>query len=179
MLYFSANFVAGEWQMFLLAHRRWGTFREEERLRLSDRNSILMTQNPVRSANTSMEQFHCSSYCLRMTDKRQKVVKVKCKCDESLTKQSIWVEYSILQMKHLSSAGAHTQMNTTLFQNRPGETYNWTNLHLEPHDYRIYYVNIDLRHQYGISIAESQTFLLAKRPSMAMSEETRLPFARY
>ena len=32
------------------------------------------------------------------------------------------------------------------------------------HDYRIYYVNIDLRHQYGISIAESQTFLLAKRP---------------
>ena len=33
-----------------------------------------------------------------------------------------------------------------------------------PHDYRIYYVNIDLRHQYGISVAESQTFLLAKRP---------------
>ena len=32
-------------QTFLLAHRRWGTFREEERLRLSDRNSILMTQN--------------------------------------------------------------------------------------------------------------------------------------
>ena len=30
--------------------------------------------------------------------------------------------------------------------------------------YRIYYVNIDLRHQYGISTAESQTFLLAKRP---------------
>ena len=36
-----------------------------------------------------------------------------------------------------------------------------------------------LRHQYGISVAESQTFLLAKRPSMVMSEETRLPFARY
>ena len=33
------------------------------------------------------------------------------------------------------------------------------------------YVNIDLRHQYGISVAESQTFLLAKRPSAAMSEE--------
>ena len=29
---------------------------------------------------------------------------------------------------------------------------------MEPHDYRIYYVNIDLRHQYGISVAESQTF---------------------
>ena len=35
---------------------------------------------------------------------------------------------------------------------------------LEPHDYRIYYVNIDLRHQYGISVGESQTFLRAKRP---------------
>ena len=41
---------------------------------------------------------------------------------------------------------------------------NQTNLHLEPHDYRIYYVNIDLRHQYGISVAEAQTFLLAKHP---------------
>ena len=31
--------------MFLIAHRRWGTFREEEHLRLNDRNSILMMQN--------------------------------------------------------------------------------------------------------------------------------------
>ena len=30
-------------QTFRLVHRRWGTFREEEGLRLSDRNSILMT----------------------------------------------------------------------------------------------------------------------------------------
>ena len=35
---------------------------------------------------------------------------------------------------------------------------------MEPHDYWVYYVNIDLRHQYGISVAELQTFLLAKRP---------------
>ena len=34
-----------------------------------------------------------------------------------------------------------------------------------------------MRHQYGISAVESQTFLLAKRPSPAMSEEKRLPFA--
>ena len=40
-----------------------------------------------------------------------------------------------------------------------------------------YYVNIDLRHRYGISVAESQTFLLAKRPSEAMNEEKRLAFA--
>ena len=45
------------------------------------------------------------------------------------------------------------------------------------HDYRNYYVNIDLRHQYGISVSESQTF--AKRPLAVMSEEKRLPFAGY
>ena len=55
-------------------------------------------------------------------------------------------------------------MNTTLYQNLPEDRQNWTNLYLEPHDYRIYYVNIDLRHQYGISVAEWQTFLRAKRP---------------
>ena len=38
------------------------------------------------------------------------------------------------------------------------------NLDVEPHDYRIYCVNINLRHQYGISVAESQTFLRAKLP---------------
>ena len=61
-------------------------------------------------------------------------------------------------------AGARGQMNTTLCQNRPEETQNWTNLYLKPHDCRIYYANINLRHQYGISAAESQTFLRAKRP---------------
>ena len=50
---------------------------------------------------------------------------------------------------------------------------------MEPHDYRVYYVNIDLLDQYGISVVEYQTFLLAKRPSVTMSEEKRLPFAGY
>ena len=49
---------------------------------------------------------------------------------------------------------------------------------MEPHDYRVYYVNIDLRHQYGISVAESQTFLRAKRPSGEERGETHV-FARY
>ena len=61
-------------------------------------------------------------------------------------------------------AGARGQMNTTLCQNRPEKTQNWTNLYLKPHDCQIYYANINLRHQYGISVAESQTFLRAKRP---------------
>ena len=38
--------------------------------------------------------------------------------------------------------------------------------YLEPNDYRIYYVNTDLRHQYGISAAESQTFLRTKRSQL-------------
>ena len=37
--------IACERQTFLLAHRRRGTFSREERLRLIDRNSIMMTQN--------------------------------------------------------------------------------------------------------------------------------------
>ena len=121
-------------------------------------------QNPVRSADWSTEQLHCFSYCLQMTDKIQKATKVKCKREESLTKQSIFVEYSLLQKRHLSFAGARGQINTTLYQNRPEDTQNQTNLYLELHDYQIYYVNIDLRHQYGISVAESQTFLRARRP---------------
>ena len=66
----------------------------------------------------------------------------------------------------MSFAGSRWQMNTTLNQNRPEDTqnWNWTNLCLEPRDCQIHYVNIDLRHRYGISVAESQTFLLAKRP---------------
>ena len=51
----------------------------------------------------------------------------------------------------------------------PGETKNQTNLHLEPHDYWIYYVNIDLRRQYGISVAKSGETSLAAR-----SKEKRL-----
>jgi len=57
-----------------------------------------------------------------MTYKNQKATKVKCKCEESLTKQSIFVEYSLLLKKHLSIAGARWQMNTTLYQNRPEGT---------------------------------------------------------
>ena len=49
--------IACERQTFLLAHRRWRTFREEERLRLSDRNSILMTLINVYSINPVVMGF--------------------------------------------------------------------------------------------------------------------------
>ena len=70
------------------------------------------------------------------------------------SRRSIWVLLELF--------GRWTQHFTKIDQ----RTQNWTNLYSEPHDYRIHYVNIDLRHQYGISAAESQTFLRAKRPQL-------------
>ena len=44
---------------------------------------------------------------------------------------------------------------------------------MEPHNYQIYYVNVDIRHQYGISLADSQTFGSSRNvPSGEEGEET-------
>ena len=43
-------------------------------------------------------------------------------------------------------------------------------INVEAHNYRIYYVSIHLRHQYGIFAAETQTFLSAKRPQASGEE---------
>ena len=63
-------------------------------------------------------------------------------------------------------------MNTTLYQNRPGKTQIeqisiWTPW-LPDYSHE-YYVNIDLRHQYGIPVAESLS-----RWVVPSSEEKRL-----
>ena len=126
-------------------------------------DDVKSVRKPVRSAELSTEKLDCFCHCLRMTGKRQKATKVKGRREESLTKQSIFVEYSVFQNKHLSFAKVRWQMNTILYQNRPEDSQNWTNLYLEPHDYLIYYVIADLRHQCGISVAESQTFFRVKR----------------
>ena len=80
---------------FIRAFRRWGRFawRNRQKFHADDVKSV---RNPVRSAVWSTEKLHCFSYCLRMTDKRQKATKVNCKCEECQTKQSIFVEYSLL-----------------------------------------------------------------------------------
>ena len=73
---------------------RWGTSAtQRQKFHTDDVKSV---RNPVRSADWSTQQLHCFSYCLWMTDKRQKATKVKCKREESLTKQSIFVECSLL-----------------------------------------------------------------------------------
>ena len=69
---------------------------------------------------------------------RQKVTKVKCKRDKS-PKQGLFLEYILRRKSKLDHKA---------------------NLHLEPHDYKINYVNIDLRHQYGISVLAEHTSLL-------------------
>ena len=110
---FSSLFVAGD------VLRGGTSATQQQKFHTYDVKSV---QNAVRSPDWSKEQLHCFSHCLRVTDKRQKATKVKCKCDESLTKQSIFVEYSLLYNKHLSFAGARSQMNTTLYQNRSKKT---------------------------------------------------------
>ena len=56
-----------------------------------------------------------------MTDKKQKATKVKCKRDESLTKQSIFVECSLLQKKYLSFDFTKTNQKT----HKAGQIYIW------------------------------------------------------
>ena len=93
-----------------------------------------------------------------MTDKRPKATKVKCKRDESIKTVNTCGIYSSLVVAF--EVRKWTQYLTKIDQD---ETLNQTNVHSEPHDYRIYYVNTDLRHEHQISVAESQTFLIARR----------------
>lgn len=74
-----------------------------------------------------------------MRDRRKKVTQVKCKCDESTTTQSIFVEYNIALQKEVFEFCCH------LFARR---TQNFT--------------IIDL--QYSISIVEVQMSLLQHVP---------------
>ena len=66
-----------------------------------------------------------------MTDKRQKATKVKCKREESLQKQSIFVEYSLLFEEAfeflLKLVGRWTQHFTKIDQKtrKIGQIYIW------------------------------------------------------
>ena len=87
----AANLVACEYSSLssLLAAR---DVLQKRRLRLSDRNSILMTYNlsgiwlGALIGRRSSYPILIISYCLRMTNKRQKATKVKSKRDESTKK---------------------------------------------------------------------------------------------
>ena len=76
----------------------------------------------------------------------------------------------------LELVGRSTQQFTKIDQKTRIEI--WTNLYVEPHDYQIYYVSIDLCHQNGISVAESQTFLDLCEMSPATKSEVKQMFSQ-
>ena len=47
-------------------------------------------------------------------------------------------------------------------------------MYLEPHDYQIYYVNIDLRHEYGISAPQVADVPPRETSPVAESKEKRM-----
>ena len=84
---FSSLFDAEDKSHRITSATQWQNFNTD---------GVKSVWNPVRSADESTEWLHCFSYCLRKTDKRQKATKVKCKRNESVTKQSKLVEYILL-----------------------------------------------------------------------------------
>ena len=86
-----------------------------------------------------------------MTDKRQKATKVKCKRDEFTTKTVNFARiYSSLEKASEFCWSSFTKDHKTLPESTRRKIKSNKLIHLEPHDYRIYNVNIDLGHQYGM-----------------------------
>ena len=140
-----------------------GTFRAEKRLLLSDRNSILMTWNLSRIRSEALIGRRSNyivlaiAYEWQTRDKRPQRSNVNAK-NLSQNSQYLWnivfSRRSIWVLREL--VGRWTQHFTKIDQRH---------VKLDKFVFgTIYYVNTGLCHQYGISAAESKTFLLAKRP---------------
>ena len=95
-----------------------------------------------------------------MTDKINTKGHKECQRHEyKQNSQYLWNIIILLQKKHLSFSEACLQMNTTILikltkRNIQLNKINLFFLSLEPHDHQIYNVNIDLHHQYAISVCE-------------------------
>ena len=144
---------------FLTSSSPLGTFRAEERLRLRGRNSILMTQINVFIINPVVMGFQIWICTILLVFWSILHGKVLCSSAHEL------------QQNSSASCREHyiPQMLTVLSEIL--RVYIWplwpfvfylatpsTNQRFWPDSGQI------LRHQYGISVAETQTFLLAKRP---------------
>ena len=158
--------VACERQTFSLAHRRWGTFREEEpqrqKFHTDDVNHCLHNK----SGSHGVPNANLFNFMFPLVD----FGKTLCSSANELQQNSNAIprEYYI------------PQILTVLLEIH--RVYFWP---LQPFVFCLSFVNNSqnnettpptnclfcpeseqsLRHQYGISVAESQTFLLAKRPS--------------
>ena len=67
-------------------------------------------------------------------------------------------------------AHLQTTQNFTIIEHEEHKLEMYVNL--EPHDYKSNYDNIDLHHQYGISVVEAQMSLLQSVPSSGEQGET-------
>ena len=82
-------------------------------------DDVKSVQNLVRSSDWSTWQLYCFRCCFRTADKRQTTTNVKRNRDKFTTKESIFVEYTLVYWrKHLRFACS--QKNTKLYHNRPG-----------------------------------------------------------
>lgn len=102
-----------------------------------------------------------------MTDKRQEATKFKCKHDESITKQPFFCGmYSSLEKPFeicwSSLADEHKSLPKLTRRNINSNKFAFGTPSMTPR--LMIDVNIDLRYQYGISVAGAQTSPLAKCP---------------
>ena len=144
-------------------------FCEEERLWLSNRNSILTTYNNVYIINQVVMGFQmqiCSILCFSWS------ISVKCyvhlrvsssKTQMLLLEKNIFHKYWLFRYRFIAFKFDLFSFLSVVCLSSITNSYNnvttpWFNQHLWSDSRQI------LRHQYGISVAEMQKFLLAKHP---------------
>ena len=106
--------VSNVWELLACKNSHLSSLlcRQPQKFYIDDVKSV---RNLVRSSDWLTQQLHCFSYCLQMTDKRQKATKVKCKCDESTNSQYSWNIFLFTRSIILSFVGACLQKNTKLY----------------------------------------------------------------
>ena len=107
--------VSNVWELLACKNSHLSSLlcRQRQKFYIDDVKSV---QNLARSSDWSTQELHCFSYCLQMTDKRQKATKVKCKRDESTNSQYSWNIFLFTRSIILSFVGACLQKNTKLYQ---------------------------------------------------------------
>ena len=103
---FSSLFAAGD------VSRGETSATQRQKFHTDDVKSV---RNPVRSADWSTERLHCLSYCSRMTDKRQKATKVKCKREESLVNSQYLCHRKKIRLKKFTEANFSNPVSYLLY----------------------------------------------------------------
>ena len=104
--------------------------------------------------------FYSFRHYLLKIDMRQKVTKFKYKGNESFPKHLLFLEYILLLIQEAFEFAGASSQRTQNFMIIDLKKWSQTNLHLEPHDYQISYVNFDLHDQYGHLVPKCRIFPL-------------------